>query len=84
MYMGQPLFDFDGNGRMDAIELLSAINNDSTNPLLRHNDNVNILMCEDEIDADERMDLGYLEDSEYYETGEFEDDDFSSIFNFDD
>lgn len=81
--MGNPLFDFDGNGSMDALELLMALKNDPSNPLSEHEDDIDDSIYDDIPDADGRMDLGYLEDSDYDETGEF-DDDFDSVFDLDD
>ena len=34
----KPFFDFDGNGSMDALELLLAVKNDPSNPLPGHDD----------------------------------------------
>lgn len=80
--MGKPLFDFDGNGRIDALELLSALKDDPSNPFFSHGDDFDDSIYDDIPDADGRMDLGYLEDSDFDETGEF-DDDFDSVFDLD-
>lgn len=49
--MGNPLFDFDGNGRMDALELLSALKGDPSNPLSWRDDESENDDTEDDFDC---------------------------------
>ena len=53
----KPLFDFDGNGRMDALELLLALKGDPSNPLSGHDD-------ESENDDEEDEFYGLFDDSD--------------------